>query len=86
MSDQKIVELIDWTLENYRANIEKTQQHNEQEVIIDNVIEELDRKRDITINKKRQALLTDEVYMYRLEEITLDYVLFIISELTGKLV
>jgi hypothetical protein len=63
MSDQKIVELIDWTLENYRADIEKTQQHNEQEVIIDNVIEELDRKRDITINKKRQALLTDEVYM-----------------------
>jgi hypothetical protein len=86
MSDQKIVELIDWTLENYRDNIEKTQQHNEQEVIIDNVIEELDRKRDITINKKRQALLTDEVYMYRLEEITLDYVLFIIPELTGKLV
>jgi hypothetical protein len=86
MSDQKIVELIDWTLENYRANIEKTQQHNEQEVIIDNVIEELDRKRDINIKKKRQALLTDEVYMYRLEEITLDYVLFRIPELTGKLV
>jgi uncharacterized protein (UPF0305 family) len=85
MSDQKIVELIDWTLENYRARIKQIQQ-NEQQVIIDNIIKELDRKRDITINKKRQALLTDEVYMYRLEEITLDYVLFIIPELTGKLV
>ena len=85
MSHQKIVELIDWTLENYRARIKQIQQ-NEQQVIIDNIIQELDKKRDITINKKRQALLTDEVYMYRLEEITLDYVLFIISELTGKLV
>ena len=85
MSDQKIVELIDWTLENHRARIKQIQQ-NEQHVIIDNIIKELDRKRDITINKKRQALLTDEVYMYRLEEITLDYVLFIIPELTGKLV
>jgi len=85
MSDQKIVELIDWTLENYRARIKQIQQ-NEQHVIIDNIIKELDRKRDITIYKKRQALLTDEVYMYRLEEITLDYVLFIIPELTGKLV
>ena len=85
MSDQKIVELIDWTLENYRARIKQIQQ-NEQQVIIDNIIKELDKKRDITINKKRQALLTDEVYMDRLEEITLDYVLFIIPELTGKLV
>jgi hypothetical protein len=85
MSDQKIVELIDWTLENYRARIKQIQQ-NEQQVIIDNIMKELEKKRDITINKKRQALLTDEVYMYRLEEITLDYVLFIIPELTGKLV
>jgi len=85
MSDQKIVELIDWPLENYRARIKQIQQ-NEQHVIIDNIIKELDRKRDITIYKKRQALLRDEVYMYRLEEITLDYVLFIIPELTGKLV
>ena len=80
---QKIIEMIDWTLENYRIRIKET--HNEQ-VTINDIIKELDKKRDITINKKRQALLTDEVYMYRLEEITLDYVLFIIPELTGKLV
>ena len=40
---QKIIEMIDWTLEKYKiaANIQKM---NEQ-VIIDNIIEELDKKR-----------------------------------------
>jgi len=33
---------------------------DEQEVIIDTITEELDKKRDIAINKKRQALLKDE--------------------------
>jgi hypothetical protein len=39
---QKIIELIDWTLDKYRANRE-TQQEDEQ-VIIDNIIEELAKK------------------------------------------
>ena len=44
---QKIIELIDWTLEKYKADIKKTQQQNdEQEVITDNIIEELDKKRN----------------------------------------
>jgi len=74
-------------LERYRDNIEKTtQQHNEQEVIIDNIIEELAKKRDIVIHKKKQALLKDEVSMYRLEEDTIDNVLFRIRELTGRLI
>jgi hypothetical protein len=81
---QKIIELIDWTLEKYKTNMENTQQQNEQ-LIIDNIIEELDKKRDIAINKKKKALLKDEVSIYRLEENTLDYILFIIRELTGKL-
>jgi hypothetical protein len=82
---QKIIELIDWTLEKYRtvANINKNQHNGEQE-IIDNIIEELDKKRDIAINKKKKALLKDEVSIYRLEENTLDYILFIIRELTGN--
>jgi hypothetical protein len=82
---QKIIEWIDWTLEKYKEaiNIENNQQNDE--VIIDNIIEELDKKRDISINKKNKALLRDEVSIYRLEENTLDYVLFIIRELTGKL-
>ena len=67
---QNIIEMIDWTLEKYRASIKETQQ-NEQ-VIIDNIIEELDRKRDIAVHKKKQAQLKDEVSMYRLEEDTID--------------
>ena len=58
-------------------------QHNEQ-IIIQNIIEELDKKTDIAINKKKKALLMDEVSIYRLEENTLDYILFIIREWTGK--
>ena len=87
---QKIIELIDWTLEKYKetaaaTNIKEKNQQNEEEVIIDNIIEELDKKREVAINKKKKALLRDEVSIYRLEENTLDYVLFIIREFTGKL-
>jgi hypothetical protein len=84
---EKIIELIDWTLEKYRtvANIKTKNQHNEEAIIIDNIIEELNKKRDIAINKKEKALLRDEVSIYRLEENTLDYTLFIIWEFTGKL-
>ena len=64
--------------------MEKTQQQNE-EAIIDNIIEELDKKRDIAINKMKKALLKDEVSIYRLEENTLHYILFRIREGTGKL-
>jgi hypothetical protein len=49
---QKIIELIDWTLERYKVNMEKTQQEDEQ-VIIDNIIEELDKKRDIAYIKRK---------------------------------
>jgi hypothetical protein len=80
---QKIIEMIDWTLDKYRANRET--QQNEQ-TIIDNIIEELNKKRDIAIHKKKKALFKDEVSMYRLEEDTMDYVLFRIRELTGRLI
>jgi hypothetical protein len=63
--------------------MEKTQQEDEQ-VIIDNIIEELDKKRDIAINKKKKALLKDEVWKYSKEEDTIDYVLFRICEMTGR--
>ena len=86
---QKIIEILDWTLEKYKETaatyIKKKNQQNEDVIIIDNIIEELDKKRDIAINKKRKALVKDEVLKYRLEETTLDYILFIIRELTGKL-
>jgi hypothetical protein len=66
------------------TNIKTKNQQNEQEVIRDNIIEELDKKRDIAINKKNKAQLRDEVSVYRLAENTLDYILFISRELTGK--
>jgi hypothetical protein len=81
---QKIIEMIDWTLEKYKVDMTKTQQQNEQ-IIINNIIKELDKKRDIAIHKKKKALLKDEVWKYSEEEDTIDYVLFIIRELTGKL-
>ena len=84
---QKIIELIDWTLEKYKADIKNTQQEDdEQEVIIDNIIEELDKKRDIAIHKKKQAPFKDEVWKYSGEEDTIDYVLFRIREMTGRLI
>ena len=83
---EKIIELIDWTLEKYRtANIQENNQQNEQVIIIDNIIDELDKKRDIAIKKKEKALLRDEVSIFRLEENTLDYILFIIREWARKL-
>jgi hypothetical protein len=87
---EKIIELIDWTLEKYKeaavTNTKNNQQNEQLETkIIDNILEELDKKRDIVINKKKIALLKDEVSIYRLEENTLDYILFIIREFTGKL-
>jgi len=63
---QKIIEMIDWVLEKYLttvANTKMTNQENE-EVIIDNIIEELDKKREIVINKKQKAILKDEVLEY----------------------
>ena len=81
----KIIELIDWTLEKYKtANIKENNQQNKEAIIIDNIIEELDKKRDIAINKKKIDLLKDDVSKYG-EEDSIDYVLFIIREVTGKL-
>ena len=57
---QKIIEMIDWTLEKY--NIAANTQNMNEQVIIDNIIEELDKKREIAINKKKKALLKDEVW------------------------
>jgi hypothetical protein len=80
---QKIIEMIDLTMNKYKTSV-NTQKMNEQ-VIIDNIVEELDKKRDITINKKQKTLLKNEVLEYGEEEDTIDYVLFRIREGTGKL-
>ena len=87
---QKIIELIDSTLEKYKEtaavdNIKNNQQ-KEEAIIIDSIRGELEKKRNIAIYKKKQAILKDDVSMYRLQETTLDYVLFRIRELTGRLI
>ena len=82
---QKIIEMIDWALEKYRAgtNIKKT--NREQEVIIiEDIIQELNKKRKIAITKKEEAILKDETWKYSEEDI-FDYILFLIQEATGKL-
>ena len=55
---EKIIELIDWTWEKYKetaaANIKKMKQNEEQEeIIIENIIEELDKKRNIASEGKQ---------------------------------
>ena len=55
---EKIIELIDrLTWNKYKAHIEKTKttQQNEQPIIIDNIIEELDKK-EICLYTKRKEL------------------------------
>ena len=80
---QKIIEMIDWVLEKYKVATD-TQKMNEQ-AIIDNIIEELDNKRYVAINKKEEAILKDETWKYSEEEDILDYILFLIREGTGQL-
>jgi hypothetical protein len=79
---QKIIEMLDWTLERYKARVVDTKKNQQNEtIIIDNIIEELDKKREVVINKKKKTLLKDEVLEYGEEEDTMDYILFIIREL-----
>ena len=77
--------MIDWTLGKYKVRVADTKKNQQNEaIIIDNIIEELDKKREVVINKKKRDLLKDEVLMYGEGEDTMDYILFIIRELTGN--
>jgi hypothetical protein len=85
---QKIIEMIDWTLNRYRTVIQRNniqQQQNEQDlVIINRISEELDEKRKITRNNIIQSELRDEVAKYRLEETTIEDVLGEIGEFVNS--
>ena len=94
---EKIIEMIDHTLEKYKEavnnenNIQQQQNEYEEEekellIIINNIFNELDKKRKITINKNDKDLLRDQIESYRLEETTLDYILYIILDFAGKLI
>jgi hypothetical protein len=92
--------MIDYTLEKYRAAVNKEENNIQQEheenkyeeeekellIIINNIFNELDKKRKIAINKNDKDLLRDKVEMYRLEETTLNYILYILLEFAGKLI
>jgi hypothetical protein len=98
---EKIIKMINYTLEKYKDAVNKEnnnqqqqqqQQPNEFEeeekellIIINNISNELDKKRKNAINKNDKDL-RDKVEMYRLEETTLDYILYIILEFAGKLI
>ena len=94
---EKIIEMIDHALKKYKEAVNNKnniqQQRNEYEeeekellIIINNIFNELDNKRKITINKNDKDLLRDQIESYRLEETTLDYILYIILEFAGKLI
>ena len=94
---EKIIEMIDHTLEKYKEavnnenNIQQQQNEYEEEekellIIINNIFNELDKKRKIAINKNDKDLLRDQIESYRLKETTLDYILYIILEFAGKLI
>src|SRR5918994_7908674 len=95
---EKIIEIIDHTLKKHKEavnqenNIQQQQHQNEYEeeekellTIINNISNELDKKRKIAINKNDKDL-RDIIETYRLEETTLDYMLYIILEFAGKLI
>ena len=94
---EKIIEMIDHILKKYKEavnnknNIQQQQNEYEEEekellIIINNIFNELDKKRKITINKNDKDLLRDQIESYRLEETTLDYILYIILDFAGKLI
>jgi hypothetical protein len=75
---QNIIEMIERVLEKYKTTANKkimTQEKEEQEVrIIEDIIQELDKKRKITITKKQNAVLKDEMLKYGEEEDVLLYI------------
>ena len=94
---EKIIEMINHALKKYKEAVNNKnniqQQRNEYEeeekellIIINNIFNELDKKRKITINKNDKDLLRDQIESYRLEETTLDYILYIILDFAGKLI
>ncbi len=75
---QKIIEMIDRILEKYKVvRIKMMNQENEEQeiIIIEDIIQELNKQRKIAITKKEKAILKDEVLEYEEEEDTIDYTL-----------
>ena len=54
---QKIIEMIDLTMDKYKTAVNTQKMKRHEQAIIDNIIEELNRKREVAINKKQKTLL-----------------------------
>ena len=81
---EKRIEILDLVLKKYKDGISMDNQQQNEEQVVDNIIDELDNNRNKAIKKKKDAELKDEMLKYRLEEDTLDYVLFVIRDFTGR--
>ena len=84
--------MIDLILEKYRSanqgkenNLLRKNKEKEQ-LWIDNILEDLDQKREMAITNIKKSMWKDEVNRYRDEERTIDYMLFIIWDFAGKLI
>ena len=60
-----------------------TNQQIEEQVIIDNIIKELNKKREVALIRKQKTLQKDEVLEHE-EEDTINYILYIIGQLRSK--
>jgi hypothetical protein len=83
-SHEKIIAMIDWTLDKYRSILNQQQRRGgreeEEKLILNSIINGLKRNREIAINNNKKSMLKDEVARYRLEETTIDYILQMIYE------
>jgi gamma-glutamyl:cysteine ligase YbdK (ATP-grasp superfamily) len=79
---QKRIEMIDWILKRYRSIQQQEQaQNNENDfVMINKVVEELNDKKKIARNNIAKSELRDEISMYRLDEMTIEDILYEIGD------
>ena len=87
-SYEKIIAMIDWTLDKYQSILNQQQRGGREgeKLILNSTINELKRSREIAISNNKKSLLRDVVASYRLEETTLNYILYIIHDFAGKLI
>jgi hypothetical protein len=72
---EKLIEIIDGILVNI------TQFNNEDDDAIDNIIDELQRQKDIVMYKKKKSLSRIERLKHRLEEECINYLFYIINDI-----
>jgi hypothetical protein len=75
---QKIIKMLDWFLERYRSIKQQDQQNDL--ATINRIREELYEKKKIARNNLELCDTRDEIEMYKLEETTIENILFEIGE------